>query len=179
VVIGALTGCMGLTIACAGAGPAWDRSERRLVVGPETSSQLTSTDESPRSADTCDFLPLRPTYLPWLSEEDEVPPPHREYEANQKVAGLYWWRRTGTPPYYVSLVVTTGESHSHGDPIGVSLGGDVGEFNEGEATSGYVEWEKGRRTCNYVALHYVHPPDKRISQAEIRDQLIKVAESLQ
>jgi hypothetical protein len=127
----------------------------------------------------CNFLRLRPTYLPWLSENEEVPPPRKIHEKNQRIAGLYWYRRTGIPPHYISLVVTTGETDARGDPIGVSLGGDIGEFHQSPAASNYIAWETNDETCNIVSLNYVRPPDSDISPDEARAQLVRVAESLQ
>src|SRR5205823_1039870 len=122
---------------------------------------------SPAAAGDCPFPSVRPTYLPWLSPGEEVPPLLMD-RATSEDAGSYaaldwrnpYWKKA-IPPYYVVLrQQTTPNLGAPGDLVPVTIdGSDEGGFYEGEVPGdAAISWVIPNVTsCSTITLELVGP----------------------
>jgi hypothetical protein len=139
---------------------------------------------SPADAGGCPFPSVRPTYLPWLSAGEDVPPPRMSHASEEggSSASLEWrnpnWEQ-GIPPSYVTLRRQTEPNlGAPGDPVAVTIdGSDEGGFYEGEVPGdAAISWVIPNATsCSTVALELVAPD---MSRSEAKREIVKIAESL-
>jgi len=139
-------------------------------------------DPTPSRGERCDFPDLRPTYLPWLTPDEDIPKPeaaHLEHEdsSGEKVADsayLDWTSRS----IGVTLSLEDELRGGPGSPAEVTLMGTDGYVytgpDPGEAS---ILWDLPDEPCNLLSLH-LRAADGVFTTAEAIDEVINVAESL-
>jgi hypothetical protein len=145
----------------------------------ESSKGSASSDE--RVTDTtekerCPSAPVRPTYLPWLRQGEDVPDPAFTYD-KQIHRAQEFWQNPDLPPGVGGVALTRYPlpgGISGGEPIGSDIEGVAGYLHVGEGASVSASWDIVGR-CNFVELIIEDP------KAGIREkvhQLKRVAHSL-
>lgn len=141
--------------------------------------------EHPTSSPSCPFPSVRPTYLPWLDEGQEVPLPFVRMEITEGDAAysrLDWrnplWGKA-FPPYFVSLVRTTDPNlAAPGRPVPVTIeGSDLGSLYEGkEPGEASIYWViPNVESCSTLAL-WLAAPD--MSRRQTLKEILLIAKSL-
>jgi hypothetical protein len=127
----------------------------------------------------CDFVRVRPTYLPGLKPGEPIPAPTKSYDEVIDRPQLSW-EIPGFAPEEAGVGLTryplpggTGEGRAVDAEIS-GVGGQLHAQDESPNTVG-ISWDLGER-CNFVELTLVLPG---VTQVERVQEVTKIAESLQ
>lgn len=162
---------MMLLIAC---GSSSDTAENQTRVGesPQSAFDTSQTSDDRR----CSRPAVKPHYLPWLTDDEEVPPPTESYDEELDRVQLSWQDpRFSENEAGVGLTLyplTRGVSG--GSPTGVEIAGSDGRMHEGEGGTVSMSWDLSRE-CNFLELVVANP---QLQVGELKHQLLRVARSL-
>jgi hypothetical protein len=133
---------------------------------------------------SCDFAPVRPTYLPWVDSGDPIPDPSasRSDDPESDLAGLYWTKDRGERPYYVQLIRLTFDGGSlEGTSVPVTISGVEGKLRtetEGQYPGfAEIQWLLPQSRCNDIRLWL--RTSGRMTDPEAADEAVKIAESFE
>jgi hypothetical protein len=161
------------------AGSCGDAGGRSPSAG-DSSPSASDVGEGPQAAQAgtemaCVHVEARPTYLPWLDEGEEVPEPQREVDNGTSY--VMWTSGDGGPSQKSVIFRRSSEPRGGlGEPVSVRLEGAQGYYYTAPGSSGGVLWKTGSEPCGLITLAVSLPGS---SQAEIRDEVLKIVESLE
>ncbi len=169
----------GVVVAAAATWFVFDGSTRRNPTDPRQRGAI-ATSPRPSDSDSARCTPVehRPTYLPWIEEGEQVPPPQESYDAEIDRAQLSWSNSDPNPR--VAGVGLTRYPHipagNFGEPANVSLAGTEGRLHsEDEGGLISIFWDVESDECNFVEL-ILHAPG--LSDKDAIDELKRIATSL-
>lgn len=167
------------------------RGPNQNEVGAASGPATPTASETSSIGNACDFAPVEPTYLPWLEEGEDVPPPVRYRDDGSKPddegtgdAVMGWsmdWKggdeSSHEAPSVHLTTRTVAEPDDARNPVDVRVDGEEGSLELGPG-SGYatVSWVYDRETCNQITLQVNLSRDasEKATERETR----KVAKSL-
>lgn len=148
---------------------------RNAPAGSSNASPEMSTPES--ESGRCEAAPVRPEWLPWLTEGEEVPEPYSSYDSEIDRAQESW--QNPELPEGEGGVALTRYPLPHradkGEPIGSDIEGIEGYINRGEGGTVSASWNLESH-CNFVELIVGDP---RLTVDEIEEQLRRIARSFE
>ena len=123
----------------------------------------------------CPHVEARPTYLPWLDKGEEVPEPQLEVENGTSY--VMWASGDGDPSQKSVIFRRNSEPRGGlGEAVSVRLEGARGYYYASPGSSAAVLWKTDSETCDLITLAVSLPGS---DQAEIRDEVLRIVESLQ
>ena len=132
----------------------------------------------PKVDSTCPTAPVRPTYLPWLEEGEDVPPPRETYDESIDRSQLSWVHKDETKEE-IGIGLTRYQMHylgEGGEPIDVEIEGQPGQFFVGHGDGNVsIAWDLVGE-CNWVSLG-LHAPS--LSSRDLRQKVVEIAESFE
>jgi dipeptidyl aminopeptidase/acylaminoacyl peptidase len=125
----------------------------------------------------CDAPALRPTYLPWVTPGDDIPPPDESYDPEIDRAQLSWHdARVPFGEAGVSLTLYTYFPTGSDPRTDIEIQGVAGRlhrFDDSAAVS--IHWDLPTSRCNFLELSYSAP---NLTKREAITHLLKIARSL-
>ena len=137
---------------------------------PRGATASVSTDRT-----ACAYVEARPTYLPWLEADEEVPEPQRDVANGTSYVA--WTSGRGGPSQSSVILRRSSEPRGgRGEPVSVRLEGARGYYYAAPDSSAGVLWKTDAESCKLITLALSLPGAGR---AELRAEILKVVESLE
>jgi hypothetical protein len=134
------------------------------------------TGEQKKTRDACPYVEARPSYLPWLEQDEDLPEPRREIQNGTSY--VLWSTKANNPSRQRSVVLRRNAEArgGRGEPVTVRLEGAPGFYYDGPMGQAAVLWQTGSGRCSLITLSVSLPGADR---AELRRETLRVADSLE
>jgi hypothetical protein len=125
----------------------------------------------------CTFPSEHPTYLPWLEEDSEVPPPLKDRSGGD--ARLFWTAPKTAQWQHLGFWTESDLPGGQGEPTGIEHGGVEGQYHLGSVNF-TVQWMNAAEgPCNLTVLTLtIKNNDGSISAGQGKMELLRIARSL-
>lgn len=157
-----------------GVGPA-GKGDAQVSPGQTDAASPTS---SPYESQGCSYSEFRPTYLPWISQGQEIPPPDEMSGDGTDSADLVWHRSAQGKPFYVRLGLAAElNPPGPGEPVAASIGDVRGEMEVIDTGDVAIRWYLPSDTCNLLVLEFTTVGE--MTTQEAKGEVLKIAQSFQ
>lgn len=142
---------------------------------PRAADESQSPIKSGSSDQPCPYVEAKPTYLPWVDNNEEVPQPRRDIEGE---TSYVTWASDDDASGHTFVVFRRNSEPlgGKGEPVSVTVEGAPGYFYAAPGPQAAIVWKTNSQKCDLITLELSLPD---ATQDKLRQELMRVAESLE